>query len=658
MKKQTIQVRWNSKGLPCAIESLQDAQQMNWLSPHYQTGAVRGFCTKSCKKTASGVLVLAQSPQGVQLHINRRVLAQSYVETYTFLNKGAQAVTLNQSFGAISYAGSSFFNKQPNMLQTRCNTHIFAGGAVTYLYSMRLCGKPPYLLVRVTKGSFSGYGLAADIAQTPNASFDRGQIWLFPTPQTLQPGEQAVFTLCYRFVSRRPEQRGFHCTLGKYSLLPGEQTKLTVHNTHPITALAVTCNGRAVNMQINGAKAVGVIAPKQAGEYKIEVTANGKKTWLALQMLQPLLKTLQSRADFICQKQQCKEVGSPLYGAYLIYNQKTDRLVCSADFPDRNAARERLAMGVTVALALQHENRPALKKSLALYRSFLEREIVNIHTGEVKNGVGDDRTRLYNYPWVSTFYTELYRGSGDLSALKTAADVLIHYYSIGGEEMESHLEVHRLLPCLKKQGLTQRYNALLAGILKHADSIVARRTDSSSTEVSCANGMMSMMGVVLMNAYRLTQNKKYLAPLPDLADIVGNFYALQPDFHCYGMAVRYWDLYWFGEAQLYGDTFPQWLCANTAEFYRFYDKTLHSMAHTRLIREILLGCCCVYEKSGFGSCGYLYPDEVIAYSSDPACREPHRPIKHQAGKFYDAFANDQDWSLYYAFTLLPKKYLK
>ena len=196
-------------------------------------------------------------------------------------------------------------------------------------------------------------------------------------------------------------------------------------------------------------------------------------------------------------------------------------------------------MGVTVAIALQQKPNPALKKSLTLYRSFLEREIVDVKTGAVKNGVNNPAIRLYNYPWVSTFYYELYRGTGDVTALKTAADVMIHYYGIGCENMESHVEVHRLLPSLKKQGLLQRYNALLEGFLKHADSIAARRTSSTSTEVSCANGMMSMMGVILMNAYLLTKNKKYLAPVSDLADVVSNFYALQPDFHCHGMAVRY-----------------------------------------------------------------------------------------------------------------------
>lgn len=658
MKNQVITVKWDDSGHPFELKNTADIHQMNWLSPHYKTGEVRGFVFQSCKKTAIGVQVLARSAEGVQLKIARRLLEQSYLETYTFVNNTKAAVTLNKNFGAVSYAGNSFFNKQPNMLNTRCNTHIFTGQDVTYLYSAKLCGKPPYLLVRALRGSFSGYGLAADIALTSNASFDRGQIWLFPTEQALPPGGQATFTLSYRFVNRRPEKQGLYCTLSAYSLLPGEQTTLTVHAKGPIANLAVTCNGQAVPMQIMNNVATGVLSPQKAGEYKVSVLVNGKSTNLSFQVLRPLSQILQQRAAFICQKQQCKNISSSLYGAYLIYNKKTGSLVCEANFPDRNAARERLAMGVTVALALQQKPNPALKKSLTLYRSFLEREIVDVKTGAVKNGVNNSAIRLYNYPWVSTFYYELYRATGDVTALKTAADVMVHYYSIGGENMESHVEVHRLLPSLKKQGLLQRYNALLEGLLKHADSIAARRTSSTSTEVSCANGMMSMMGVILMNAYLLTKNKKYLAPVSDLADIVSNFYALQPDFHCYGMAVRYWDLYWFGESHLYGDTFPQWLCANTAEFYKYYDKVFKKHKHARLIREILLGCCCVYDENGFGSCGYLYPDEVLAYSSNPKCKEPHRPLGRHNGRFYDAFANDQDWSLYYAFTLLPKKYLK
>mgnify|MGYP002727732117 CR=1 FL=1 len=655
-----IIVDWDEYGKPVNIKNPNDSYQMNWLSSYapYKTGEVRGFCFKRCEKTSSGVRVTAQSAEGVRLTIDRRLSSKKYIETYTFLNTAKSPVTLNKDFGAISYAGNSFFDKKPDMLFTRCNTHIFTGEDITYLYSIKLCGKPPYLYVRAEQGSFSGYGLAADIALTPMASFDRGQIWIFPKTKTLKPGEKAEFILNYHFVNKRPENTGFHCSLNKYSLFMGETVKLYVHTKTPICDLSVTCSDRKVSMNIKNTSAEGIIKPKKTGEYRIKVCVNGKNTWLSFCVLPKLSEILEKRAAFICFKQQCENTDSPLHGAYLIYNKKTGDLVYEQDFPDHNAARERLSMGVTVALALQQNKSSALSHSLKLYRDFLEREIVNVKTGEVKNGVNDARTRLYNYPWVSTFYFELYKATGDITALQTAADVMIHYYSVGGENMESHVEIHRLLPFLKKEKLENSYQLLLAGFLKHADSIVARRNDSSSPEVSCANGMMSMMGVILINAFLLTNDKKYLAPVEDVADIVGNFYALQPDFHCYGMAVRFWDLYWFGESRVYGDTFPQWLCANTAEFYAFYDKAFKTHKHSRLIREILLGCCSVYDEDGFGSCGYLYPDEVIAYSSDPARQEKHRPIGKHSGKFYDSFANDQDWSLYYAYTLLPEKYLK
>ncbi len=656
MKKQNLLVEWDACGLPNCIKDPSDPLKMNWISPYYKTGEVRGFSFQSCKKTKNGVEVLAQSTEGIQLKIRRKLLAEKYVETYIFSNPTPNTVTLGQDFGAVSYAGNCYFDKQPDMLFTRCNTHIFTGEDITYLYSMRLCGKPPYLFVRAEKGSFSSYGLSVDIVRHDNASCDRGQFWLFPTTQSLKLGEQTCFQFSCRFVKRRPEKSGSYCSLDSYSLLPGESTQITVHTVTPITSLTVLCEDRHVPMTIKGTTAYGQLKPEKPGEYQITVSVNEKNTRLAMQVLPPLPQILKNRAEFICRKQQCTDTESPLYGAYLIYDKTTDRLICESDFPDHNAARERLAMGVTVALALQRKPNPFCEKSILLYRDFLEREIVNVKTGEVKNGVADSRKRLYNYPWVSTFYFEFFRWNHDLTALKTAADIMIHYYDIGGENMESHVEVHRLLPFLKKEGLVSQYRTLLSGYLKHADSIAERRTRSVSPEVSCANGMMSMMGVILMNAYQLTNDKKYLAPLEDLSDIIGNFYALQPDFHCYGMAVRYWDLYWFGGSKLYGDTFPQWLCANTAEFYFFYDKIFHTRKHSRLIREILLGCCCVYDRQGFGSCGYLYPKEVVAYSSDPSRQVKHRAIGQNEGAFYDNFANDQDWSLYYAFTLLPEKY--
>ena len=75
-----------------------------------------------------------------------------------------------------------------------------------------------------------------------------------------------------------------------------------------------------------------------------------------------------------------KKYRQPFYGAYLIYDKESNNLVYEKDFPDHNAARERVAMGVTVALTLQQSKSSTLIRSLKLYRNFLERDITALQT--------------------------------------------------------------------------------------------------------------------------------------------------------------------------------------------------------------------------------------------------------------------------------------
>ncbi len=645
-----ISVKWDNNGSLQKIADLQDEYKMNWISPIYKTGDIKGFSYSHCDKNQNGCKVFLKGLNDLYLTVNKYLKDNVYTEEYLFENKGVNTAVIDKDNGALSFAGNSFFDKKSNMLQKRCNTHVFVGEDKTYLYSVKLCGTAPYLYTDVKEGCFVGYSLSSDTAVTDNASYDRGQIWILPKRTVLKPDETLKWIINYSFIDHRPESEGFFCNADKYSLLPDDVANITVKDVCDIKELTVKCGEQEIPMVTNGNTATGVFAPKTCGQYKIDITVNGKKTYIAIQKLPYVSEILSNRADFICRNQQCLDKKSRYYGAYLIYDNDTGELVCEEEYTDRNSARERLAMGVTVALALQKSKCEKWQRSIMLYREFLEKEIIDTENGTVKNSVDDDTVRLYNYPWAATFYFEYYRAFGDTSALKTAAAVMVKYYGLGGENMEAHVEIHRMLPYLQAEGYTNLYNKVFNGYLKHADSVCRRRTASSSSEVSCANGMMSIMGIVVINAFLLTGNEKYKAPAEDIKNIVNGFFAFQPDFHCYGMSVRYWDLYWFGKCRTYGDTFPQWLSANSAEFLTFYDKIANTDSYNT-IREILLGGLCVYGADGSASCGYLYPDEVNVYSSDGKPQK-YRPIGIHRGKFYDSFANDQDWTLYYAVTLL------
>ena len=69
-------------------------------------------------------------------------------------------------------------------------------------------------------------------------------------------------------------------------------------------------------------------------------------------------------------------------------------------------------------------------------------------------------------------------------------------------------------------------------------------------------------------------------------------------------------------------------------------------------KAVLLNNLCVYTEDGFASAGYLVPYKVVQYTSDPNHKNAYMKPGIAYGKRLDDYANDQDWSLYYATKLL------
>ena len=628
------------------IVSLKDQYQMNWVRGDYPWGKVDGFEFANIKKTKNGCTIVSfDNTQKIKLTVNRYIKNEKYYEEYVFENISASSIVLSQENIGIVFGYNCIFDKKDNMLHTRCNSHIWCADNICNIHSVKLDGQKPYFVQKAISGSFLGYGLICDINAVPNASWDRGNIVLYPNTLTLQKGEKTVFAFEFYFLDEREEISPV--SADKYSCLINDEITVSINWHEDIKNIFSEVNNERISFKIDANKAVGKLKFKTLGEKKLNIILNDKKTFINLNVLRPLGEILKKRVEFITSKQQYTGDNANLLGAYLIYDRETESLYHDSNFADHNCARERLAMGALVALSLCKKYDKRVEESLINHRQFIEREILDINTGYVKNGVNDSSLRLYNFPWVSTYYLEWYNFSKDVEFLLIAARVLHKYYELGGANQESPcIEAYEILLHLKEEGLNAEYEKLKQEFVSHADSIYLRRTKSTSSEVSCANGMMNLMSTFLAEAYLITNNKKYLEPINDLLKISESFYATQPDYRMYGIALRYWDMYWFGKTQSYGDTYPQWLSALTAQMYHYCDIALGT-DNSRLIRENLLSNCCVNFPDGFAACGYLYPEKVITFSSKSTpCQ--FRPLGEWVGKRFDEFANDQDWALYYA----------
>ena len=637
----------DSTGFPTKMISLLDPYEMNWIRGDYPWGSVLGMDIQRVDKTDRGVCVWGLNEnRTLGVKIERYVNGGKYSETYVFENlSNSDSVLLNDTVGIV-FPYNDLFDKKENMLHTRCNSHIWCSDDICNIQSVKLDGKSPYLIQRATCGSFSGYGLLCDISVTKNASHDRGNIVLYPKKCVLNSGETVSFAFDFYFSDVREPIS--YITCDHYSGFVGDKFSISVNWYEKIESLCGEVCGDSLSFQINDDHAVSSIIFDSIGEKTVNFEINGKKTFICLNILDSLDEILERRVRFITEKQQYKGEDQRLNGAYLIYDRETDSQYYDPCFTDHNCARERLSMGALVAASLSRKYDAAVADSLKKHRAFVEREILDVQTGYVKNGIDGTITRLYNFPWVSTYYMEWYRFSGETECLRIAARVLNKYYELGGSAQESPcIEAFEILEFLKKEGLDVEYKQLKREFISHADSIYARRTKSSSEEVSCANGMMNLMSTFFAQVYLLTEDQKYLMYIDDLLKISESFYDSQPDYRMYGIALRYWDMYWFGKDQSYGDTYPQWLSALTAQMYYYCDLAMGT-DHKRIIKENLLGNCCVYFSDGFAACGYLYPKKITVFASDPDTKNVNRPLGYWNGKRFDAFANDQDWSLYYA----------
>ena len=99
--------------------------------------------------------------------------------------------------------------------------------------------------------------------------------------------------------------------------------------------------------------------------------------------------------------------------------------------------------------------------------------------------------------------------------------------------------------------------------------------------------------------------------------------------------IRYWDGYWFGKKALFGDVFPHyWSILSARSFIRYADISGEEK-YAKMAENIIRNCLCLFSPSGEASCAYIYP-----YTSNGV-----------DGEFYDDFANDQDFALYFAMEL-------
>jgi hypothetical protein len=140
-------------------------------------------------------------------------------------------------------------------------------------------------------------------------------------------------------------------------------------------------------------------AADTAGEKTVRFSVNGRDGKAVFYISPPYEDLIRTRIDFILTHQQCLDERSPLYGAYLIYDNEEKRQYFHYDRLDWNANRERMGMALTVLKWLQSHEDAHVSESLSLFTAFLlsvvrlmrirPQSVNNLRTVRVRgNGIG------------------------------------------------------------------------------------------------------------------------------------------------------------------------------------------------------------------------------------------------------------------------------
>ena len=558
-------------------------------------------------------------------------------ERFTFENLVYADAFLSEYNCGIEVPFNDKYTDADDCLVHRCNTHIWCGLDSTYINALRMGISDSNLGLTVTKGSFGDYSLLNGIDNS------RGRFILNISPVEIMQGEQYVVEWTIfahkgkeNFVKKALAYPQFiHIDAEHHTLFRGEKICFSARGCKDAENVRVYDKDGDIEYEIENGTVKVECDAVQNGERRIFVEINGVSTYADFLVKDSFGEILKKRIDFIVDKQQYHRAGSPLDGAFLVYDNKEEHMIFEDCIADHNACRERLGMGLLLARYLQTHENQRFNDALTDYIAFVKREFYDSESGYVYNTVGKDKNqiRLYNAPWVGMLFTEMYCLTGDKGYLKEVIKLFEIYYSIGGDKFYPNaISILRITNAFKDAGMESEYKRIYKMFEKHVDNMVANGTSYPKHEVNYEQTIVSPAATFVSEFAALSGDKKYAVEARKHIEILERFNGSQSSFHLKEIPIRYWDDYWFGKMRLVGDTFPHYWGCLTARSYNDYYKISGDEKYVKAAEECMRNCLCLFTDDGRGSAAYVYPYR----------------INETYGKVYDEWANDQDFALYFA----------
>jgi hypothetical protein len=643
----------DAHGMIVSIALTDDPLHMNWVRNDGPGGAWGMPLSKDAGKLTpwSPPEIASSGERGNELRFTHGPLALTLKQTlgadsqleqrYTLTNTSAAPVALAEGdFGICVPLPDNYPDAQTALTQ-RCDTHLWMGGSAAWINAIRMNGTAPELGLVLEEGSLTAYS----ITDRPWNSNDRGIFVVHPAARTLAAGES--MTLAWRifwhqdwddFFAAAQRVPGFvRLQADRYTVFPGEVVHITAQGGGPLAGATLTLNGKPLAAQIQGDHLTADFTPAGPGDQRVELTqggTGGKTAWMRAYASPDPMALIAARCRFIIDHQQKHAPGEAIDGALLAYDNQTKELVLEKS-NDRNAGRERVGMGVLLALYLPRCTDAVLKgriiDALDAYWKFVSTHLQG-KDGTVYNNTDDPKQRLYNYPWVAQFHLAMFETTGDAKYLDAYVRTVRSFYAHGGAKMYPiDLPIRGGLAALAKAGRTQERDELLGLFRGHAERIMQVGMAMPKSEVNYEQSIVAPACDVLLQVAEATGETKYREAAKPFVQALLAFNGQQPDHHLNDLGIRHWDDYWFGKGKLYGDTFPHYWSTLTGMVLA--DEARLDPAQADALRRramaIVANSFSLFSADGAASCAYVYP----------------LTVNDRPGQFYDAWANDQDWAL-------------
>ena len=636
---------------------------MNWIRENAHWGEIDNFKLESVeKKDDSFVASYSYNPDShyfkrkdnITFTVEKTLINGIYQERYVITNHTNYEFFINQETFGIHLPFNSIYLQSGKPV---CMAHVWTGGDVCWVVAKKISDTKEKLIIRLTEGSIGDYSIHREIvgAKEDSTGF-RGDIILHPTPCSVSAGESVAYTFVYDFTDKNEidyleEQDGFIS-------VKADCITQYIHNAIEVSAkyngkietYKILVNGQEQPCALQDNRIICRYIADTLGEKKFDVYVNGKHTYLIANVILPLEEILEKRAYFIAEKQQFHKTGSPLDGAYLIYDNQTKTQYYSSSFDDYNAGRERIAMGCVVLRQLRTRYDEKLMQSIKKHRAFIERELFDTQTATVynKEGRNNDWRRIYNDPWFALYFLEWYLLTNKKEDLIYAGKIMLNYYKDDQNHQDSQLiHIPRFCKYLEKENLLEIKEKLVGYFMEYIDGQIHNNGKIHSDEVCVlSHEPYNNKATYFSHAYQLTKDEKYVSYATIYKNRSKAYYSYQPDYHMHMISTRFWDDFWFGKYRLYGDTYPHYWSSQTGIMFAEYERAFGVDCRAEY-ENIFKNNLCVYMPDGSAFNNYLYPYKIIIM--DNAQANYLRPkTGTYYGKKYEVFANDQDWSLYLA----------